>query len=93
MFTALFAILFPVEEWVKQIPQTTMSITICILMFAVGIIFGIKLKVYLEQRTKDREGAKQIAEIRNMISTHKKSLYQENVSSYEELLDTLKEVK
>lgn len=65
-----------------------------ILFFILGAVFAVAFyrhnKEAIEQSLKDREGAKQVAEIRNMISTHKKNIYQENVSSYEELLSTLK---
>ena len=66
-----------------------------ILFFILGAIGAIAFYKHneetIEQSLKDREGAKQVAEIRNMISTHKRNLYQESVDSYEELLSTLKD--
>lgn len=84
MFTAML-----IEEIIKAHPEVS-YILLAFVLFIFGIMLGYQIKERAEQSIKDREGAKQVAEIRNMISSHKKSLYQKDVSSYEELL---KEVK
>lgn len=85
MFTAMFLI------EVMEVHEEVRWILLAIIALIGGIMLGYSMREKGEQSLKDREGAKQVAEIRNMISTHKKSLYQENVSSYEELLSTLKD--
>ena len=78
-----------IEEIIKAHPEVRF-ILLALALFILGIMLGYRMYERSEQSLKDREGAKQVAEIRNMISTHKRNLYQENVSSYEELLSTLK---
>jgi len=79
------------------LPENEKIVVTAILFFTLGVISVLCFlrcnKEAIEQHAKDKEGTKQVMEIRNMISSHKKSLYQKEVSSYEELLSTLKEVK
>lgn len=80
MFTAMFLI-----ELMEVHPEVRTILLIVVALIG-GIMLGYNMHEKAEQHIKDIEGAKQVAEIRNMISTHKKDVYNKDVSSYEELL-------
>ena len=85
MMTGLFFICMFVEELIAAHPEVRW-ILLAVVALIGGIMIGYHMHERGEQYLKDREGAKQVTEIRNMISTHKSNLYQDDVSSYEELL-------